>query len=432
MDRFTRRGFIKGVAAMAAATAAVPVRSGRNPGPRALQGLATGASGPTPGAYRIVLPGLSSDLAAPPGATSNEAWDPLARRSLAVIPREAWGADESLRFREDGSEAWREMFIPARVLIVHHTGTRNGYQSFEEAAAEVRAVYDHHAIGREWADIGYTALIDRFGNIYEGRHGRGGDPGDTRLRELLSAGVSGGHTKEYEYGSAGVALLGDSTLDDWELTAEMWEALVRFSVFECGRSFLRPFAPGASEGGAGVPAVTDFLRTDGQWHDSAPGVGGHIDYVQTSCPGDRVVELLPALRASIHEGLAGVSRTGVAVWLGGAGAREVLPGAPVAWEWAAEPPEAGWALAGYEYAIEGWYKPPDSDDVDYLSGYTREPQPELAFNAVGPEVTSVSFVPGRPGQYTLHVRALLNRAGGSGRAAFEGRSTVLVASPPGE
>lgn len=430
--RPTRRWFIKGMAAMAAAAAAVPVHSGRSPGLRVLHGLAAGATGVSPPAFRIVLPGLSSDPGAPPGASSNEAWDPLSRRSLAVIPREAWGAGESLRFRDDGSEAWREMFIPARVLIVHHTGTRNSYRSFEEAAAEVRSVYNHHAIERGWADIGYTALIDRFGNIYEGRHGRGGDPGDTRPRELLSSGVSGGHTKEYEYGSAGVALLGDSTLDDWEMTPEMWDALVRFSVFECGRSFLRPLAPGIPEGGAGVAAVSDFLRTDGEWHDGALNIGGHINFSQTFCPGEPVLGLLPALRIAVHEGLAGTSRTGVPAWLSAPANREVLPGARVGWEWAAEPPEAGWSLAGYEYAIEGWYKPADSDDVEYLSGYTPEHQPELAFNAAGPEVSSVSFVPTRPGQYTLHVRALLTGARALRRAAFEGRSTVLVASPPGE
>lgn len=414
------------------AAAAVTALAGRSPGRAPWPGPRAGAAEAQETGYRVVLPGLSSDPGAPPGASSNEAWDPISRRSLAVVPREAWGADESLRFRGDGSEAWREMFIPARVLIVHHTGTRNGYRSFEEAAAEVRTVYNHHAIERGWADIGYTALIDRFGNIYEGRHGRGGDPGDGRPRELLSSGVSGGHTKEYEYGSAGVALLGDSTLDNWEMTPEMWEALVRFSIFDCGRSFLRPLAAGIPEVGEGAPAVSDFLRTDGQWHSGAPNIGGHINFSQTFCPGEPVLGLLPALRAAVHEGLAGTSRTGVPAWLSAPGNREVLPGATVGWEWAAEPPEAGWSLAGYEYAIEGWYKPADSDDVEYLSGYTPEHQPELAFNAVGPEVTSVSFVPTRPGQYTLHVRALLTGLRGLRRAAFEGRSTVLVAAPPGE
>lgn len=422
----TRRGFIRGAAALAIAVApALAVRRrGRTAGPP------PAASSPGAArANRVVLPGLASDSPGGPAGEAPIAYDPFSRRSLAVVPREDWGADESLRFRDDGSEAWREMFIPARVLIVHHTATRNSYDSFEDAAAEVRSVYLHHALDNGWDDIGYTALIDRFGNIYEGRHGRGGDPGDSRPRELLSAGVSGGHTKEYEYGSAGVALLGDTTLDDWEMTTEMWEALVRFSIFECGRSFLRPLAPAGD--GPGEPAASDFLRTDGQWHDAAPNVGGHIDFAQTLCPGDPVIELLPALRAAIHEGLAGVSRTGVAAWLS-SGSREVPPGTPVAWEWAVEPPEPGWALAGYEYAIEGWYKPPDSDDVEYLSGYPNEPQPELAFNAAGPEITAVSFVPGRPGQYTLHVRALLAGAEGLRHAAFEGRSTVLVAAPPGE
>ena len=54
---------------------------------------------------------------------------------LWSVGGEAWGADESFRFREDGTERWREMFVPPKLLVVHHTATRNSYETPEEAMA---------------------------------------------------------------------------------------------------------------------------------------------------------------------------------------------------------------------------------------------------------------------------------------------------------
>jgi hypothetical protein len=65
------------------------------------------------------------------------------------------------------------MFVPVKTLSVHHTATTNSYT---DGAAEVRAIYHYHAVTKRWGDIGYGALIDRSGIIYEGRHGRGEAP----------------------------------------------------------------------------------------------------------------------------------------------------------------------------------------------------------------------------------------------------------------
>ena len=32
---------------------------------------------------------------------------------------------------------------------------------------------------------------------------------------------------------------------------------------------------------------------------------------------------------------------------------------------------SGLRLVGFEYSIEGWFRPRGSDDIDYLSGYTE-------------------------------------------------------------
>jgi hypothetical protein len=87
--------------------------------------------------------------------------------------REAWGADERLRFRGKG-EIWPRMYVPVKKLVVHHTATSNSYATVDAAMAEIRSIYTYHAKTLGWGDIGYNALVDKWGNTYEGRYGRGG------------------------------------------------------------------------------------------------------------------------------------------------------------------------------------------------------------------------------------------------------------------
>ncbi|MCC6383239.1 MAG: N-acetylmuramoyl-L-alanine amidase [Dehalococcoidia bacterium] len=395
------------------------------PGEKAPAVRAQAAAGFTPRS-RLVVPGLAVDPALVSGP---RLYDPVSGSALEVVPRAAWGADESLRKDDGGYERWHEMFVPPRLLVVHHTATRNNYGE-DEAAAEVRSIYAYHALVQGWWDIGYNALIDRFGNVYEGRHGRGGDLEDGSLwPESLSAGVSGGHAKHHNYGSAGVALLGESTAPGWEMDGPWgarWEALVRYSSFEAGRCFLPLLRPGAANDGSLETAVVDFLRSDDEWHEAAPRLSGHRDFEQTYCPGDPVIALLPELRRQVHASLAATSRTGVAVT---APAREGPPGAPLSWSWAPEVPDEGWSLAGYEFCVEAWFKPEEGDDLDYVDGYTNERQPRPLWGDLPASATSLTYRPSRPGQYTLHVRPLVRGARGVRRAAFAGSHTYRVPRP---
>jgi len=79
-----------------------------------------------------------------------------------VISREAWGADESLRFAESGAEEWERLYVAPRIVVVHHTATRNRPS---DPAADVRAIYAFHAVTQGWGDIGYNALIDHEGLV---------------------------------------------------------------------------------------------------------------------------------------------------------------------------------------------------------------------------------------------------------------------------
>jgi hypothetical protein len=85
---------------------------------------------------------------------------------------------------------------------------------FEANKAAVRATYYYHAITQNWGDIGYNALVDAMGNIYEGRYGtHGSSPTRTNptADQIMTLDVEAGHTSGYNNGNFGVSAMGDFT-----------------------------------------------------------------------------------------------------------------------------------------------------------------------------------------------------------------------------
>jgi len=212
--------------------------------------------------------------------------------------REQWGCDETLRFDAGGVESWPRVYVPVKALVVHHTATTNAY---DDAAAEVRAIYAYHARELDWGDIGYHALIGRDGVVYEGRRGRG--PALGVPREALSPGVVGGHAYFHNFGTDGYALLG--TFSEAPLPGPMRERLVDLLAYK------------ARWWGIDPQGRSDFLRSDAIWHRAVDHLSGHRDLVATECPGEQVYRLLPELRAAVAERLGGAAarQTGRAVFL---------------------------------------------------------------------------------------------------------------------
>jgi hypothetical protein len=386
----------------------------------------------TPGRANVSLRRVTATVIASPVATSTSSVLPTVAvadgdsgRVLLVVSRDQWGADESLRFDRRGRKIWPEMFVLPTTFVVHHTATRNDYASVAEAAAEVRAIYRYHAVTKGWGDIGYTHLVDKFGTVFEGRHGRGEGAG----REVLSPGVVAGHDFHHNYGSVGVACLGDATKSDWPMptaAGPMWDALVDTGVFEAGRHFIRPLRAGKSTQSSDADiATTDFLRSDNVWTNAVRNVSGHRESEATTCPGDSTMALLDDLRNAVHADLAGVSRSGIALSNTPAG-RDTAVNSRITYTWSPEPPEAGWTLLAYEYCFEGWAKSTKSDDIQYLSGSTGGVQPRAAWTRVGTTTTTAAFTPTKAGHYTLHVRAVLKKDGAERRSAYAGTHTSLV------
>ncbi|MBW8742082.1 MAG: hypothetical protein JF623_05520 [Acidobacteria bacterium] len=84
--------------------------------------------------------------------------------SPALITRAGWGADESIR------RAPPQFAASVNNAIVHHTAGTNSY-SKSQSAAIVRGIEVYHVKGNGWNDIGYNALVDIYGQVFEGRYG---------------------------------------------------------------------------------------------------------------------------------------------------------------------------------------------------------------------------------------------------------------------
>ena len=106
-----------------------------------------------------------------------------------IVTRAQWGANESIR-------ACCPRYAPAvKMAFVHHTAGQNSY-SRSESYALVRSVYAFHVKNRGWDDIGYNFLVDRYGQVFEGRAGGMTEP------------VIGAHVKGFNTGSTGISLMG--------------------------------------------------------------------------------------------------------------------------------------------------------------------------------------------------------------------------------
>ena len=190
----------------------------------------------------IELPGLAKGL----GIVSGTVPKPT------IISREEWGAEDP-----KSSYSYHPYFDK---LTLHHAACCSA-DDIEEGKDQVYWIQDFHQNGRGWNDIGYHFLVDRVGNIYQGRP-----------ETVIGAHVGGANT-----GNIGVCLLGCyhppevSCLQ--EITTASRQAVVKL-----------------------------FSWISDTYGQSPSLLLGHRDYFgSTACPGDNVWIDLPRFRAEIFD-----------------------------------------------------------------------------------------------------------------------------------
>jgi hypothetical protein len=201
--------------------------------------------------------------------------EPIRRTQMTetpvVITRAEWGANEAIR------RAAPRYADNVHVAIVHHTAGSNSYTAGQSAAI-VRSIYLYHVQGNGWNDIGYSFLVDKYGQIFEGRYG-----GTTRA-------VIGAHAMGFNVGSVGVALIGN--YGSATVTPAARAALVSLLAWRLDLAHVDPLSRvvRVSTGNPRYPPGTAVTLN---------AISAHRDTYPTSCPGTSLYAQLPAIRTAV-------------------------------------------------------------------------------------------------------------------------------------
>jgi hypothetical protein len=200
---------------------------------------------------------------------------PSRRLSIAnappIIPRLSWGADESIR------RANPQVAPALRFAVVHHTAGTNTYTAAQSAAI-VRGIELYHVQGNGWNDIGYNFLVDKYGQVFEGRYGG------------VDKAVVGAHSLGFNTASVGIAVLGE--YGNVALSAAAKTSLEQLLAWKLDLAHIDPLSTvnWASGGNPRFPSgVAVPLRA----------ISGHRDTNFTDCPGNTLYAQLPAIARDV-------------------------------------------------------------------------------------------------------------------------------------
>jgi len=190
-----------------------------------------------------------------------------------IIRRSDWGAKKPKKcsFGTYGPRT--------RGAVIHHTVGSNNY-SKSESAKIVRATQAYHMNSRDWCDIGYNFLVDKYGQIFEGRFGG--------ISKPVWAAHSG--NKMVNSRTVGVALMG--TFTKTGPSAHMKESTARLVAWRFNLAHLPA---------KGTYAIDDLKLNR---------IAGHRNVVGTECPGAAAYAWLGAkggLRDRVAQILSGGS-----------------------------------------------------------------------------------------------------------------------------
>jgi len=222
--------------------------------------------------------------------------------------RDDWGADESLRLVDTFQQKARRWFPIEQKLVeakfrpvntvreneegqalfwpisenrlvakfvVHHTAENLQQERNRTPAELMRAIYSYHTLTRGWGDIGYNFVIDRAGNVYEGRAGY-------ERNQRIPVGA---HVSYRNIGTVGIALMGN--FQEEEPTDAQMDVLALL------------IADLSEQIGSNPLGNTTF------WGKETPNILGHQDLAVrghgTACPGKNMITKFSELRTKVAQ-----------------------------------------------------------------------------------------------------------------------------------
>jgi N-acetylmuramoyl-L-alanine amidase-like protein len=196
-----------------------------------------------------------------------------------VVSRAAWGADlASGGCPPRGPPEYGSV----RAAVIHHTVNANDY-SPEEAPSIVLGICRFHVYGNGWNDIGYNALVDRFGTLYEGRAGG------------LKRPVVGAQAQGFNSQTTSIASIGDHTSE--APTPQAQRSIIQFLAWKMAINRAYPVTGTVQLTSAGGPES----RYPAGAVITVPRIVGHITLGLTACPGGAMIPLIPQITAAVQK-----------------------------------------------------------------------------------------------------------------------------------
>lgn len=185
-----------------------------------------------------------------------------------VITRAQWGAGAS------SNPTYTE---PVTSATIHHTAGSNNY-SEAEAPGVVRGIWSYHAKTLGWGDVGYNALVDKYGNIYEGRAGG------------LDRAVEGAHVGGFNQNTWGVSVLGN-----YQTAQPSDKAINALGEIIGWKAAVAGFDPTGSDYHRAEFSFKGSRYAKGQGA-TLPNINAHRDFHYNECPGDNLYARMGDIR----------------------------------------------------------------------------------------------------------------------------------------
>jgi hypothetical protein len=196
-----------------------------------------------------------------------------------IVKRSGWGADLA-----DGGCPPRgpPEYGTVQAAVIHHTVNANDYTP-EEAPSIVLGICRFHLYGNGWNDIGYNALVDRYGTLYEGRAGG------------LKQPVVGAQAQGFNSETTSIASIGDHTSET--PTPEAQGSIIRYLAWKMAVNRAYPVTGAVqltSGGGSESRYAAGTVIT-------VPRIIGHTTLGLTACPGGAMIPLIPQIQTAVQK-----------------------------------------------------------------------------------------------------------------------------------